>query len=214
MTVLDAESLSEREFDLILSVLRAGDVIAFPTDTSYGLGADPYNEEGISRIFTIKGRPETKPILLLVDSLQMTERVALPNPLFPRVAEAFWPGPLTLILPARSNVPGALTAGTGTVGVRWPKASFAIALLTRLRTPITATSANRSGRQSSITASEVRMQFGGELPLIVDGGELPARSGSTLLDLTCEPPVLLREGPIHFDELNAFFEGNIRRAAE
>src|SRR5262249_20870286 len=146
MNILRTESLSTREFDLILSLLRAGGVIGFPTDTAYGLGADPFNEKAVAEIFRIKGRSETKPILLLVESLEMAESVVTPNALFHKVARAFWPGPLTLVLPANPVVTPVITAGTATVGIRWPIARFAMELVGRFGKPITATSANRSGR--------------------------------------------------------------------
>src|SRR3954462_233344 len=146
MKVVHTESLSEKQFELILSVLRAGGVIGFPTDTAYGLGADAFNDRAVSQIFELKGRPETKPILLLVDSLEMAKRITRPLPILDSVAQAFWPGPLTLVLPADPSVPTSVTAGTETVGVRWPVAPFATELTKRLGNPVTATSANLSGR--------------------------------------------------------------------
>jgi L-threonylcarbamoyladenylate synthase len=211
MRVFHTQCLCEREFDLILSALRAGGVIGYPTDTAYGLGADPFNSEAIAKIFSIKGRPESKPILLLVGSIAMAERVTRPIPHFYEVARRFWPGPLTIILPAVANFPETITAGTGHIGVRWPIAPFATELMERFGNPITATSANRSGEQTCVTAAEVQGQLGSSLDLLVDGGELPARSGSTLLDLTTDPPQLLREGPVAFDTLEKFFSGKIRR---
>jgi L-threonylcarbamoyladenylate synthase len=211
MEVFHTTSISGREFELILSVLRAGGVLAFPTDTAYGLAADPFNAEAISRVVRIKGRPETKPILLLVDSLEMTARITSSTPLFNRVARAFWPGPLTIVLPANPQLPAGVTAGTGTVGVRWPIAPFATALVHAFGNPITATSANLSGRPACVTAAEVIEQLGASLPVLVDGGELPVRGGSTLLDLSGAQPVLLREGPISFETLDAFFDGQLRR---
>ena len=211
MNILRSESLSTREFDLILALLQAGGVIAFPTDTAYGLGVDPFNDKAVRQLFTLKGRAESKPILLLVDSLEMAEGIIIGNPLFHKVASAFWPGPLTLVLPAKPIVPATVTAGTGTIGIRWPTAQFAIDLLRRFGKPLTATSANRSGEPSCITAAEVAAAFGDSLPMLIDGGELPDRGGSTLLDLTTSPATVLREGPISFATLNIFFDGNIRR---
>jgi L-threonylcarbamoyladenylate synthase len=172
---------------------------------------DPFNEGALDRIFEVKGRSETKPILLVVDSIAMAESVSSPNSTFYSVAGKFWPGPLTLIVEAQSHLPMKLTAGTKTIGLRWPVASMAAALLKRFRNPITATSANRSGMPSAITADEILSQFGDSLDAVVDGGTLPSRGGSTLLDLTVDPPVLLREGPISFENLHEFFQGRIRR---
>src|SRR5215475_14409287 len=120
MRVFHTASLSEREFERIASVLRNGGVIGFPTDTAYGLAADPFNEEAVATIFKIKGRAETKPILLLVDSLEMAKRVTRPNAHLDGVAREFWPGPLTVVLPASFQLPKSITAGTDTVGIRWP----------------------------------------------------------------------------------------------
>jgi L-threonylcarbamoyladenylate synthase len=119
MQLFDAGTLSDGALEQILSFLREGGVIAFPTDTSYGLGADPFNDAAVRQIFAIKGRPETKPILLLVNSMEMAGRVAALSDRATALAERFWPGPLTMILPARESVPSVVTAGTGTVGIRW-----------------------------------------------------------------------------------------------
>jgi L-threonylcarbamoyladenylate synthase len=144
----------------------------------------------------MKGRPESKPILLLVESLAMAGRLAVLSKTALSLAERFWPGPLTMILPSQPGVPDILTAGTGTVGIRWPQADFAMRLIHAWKQPITATSANRSGRGSCVTVSEVREQLGDSVDLIIDGGELPTRGGSTLLDLTGPRARVLREGPI------------------
>ena len=109
----------------IVSLLRAGGVIAFPTDTAYGLAADPFSETAVDRIFRIKGRPDTKPLLLLVDSVRMAESIIHPTDVFYRVVEAFWPGSLTIIMPAVASLPANVSAGTNTVGARWPIAAFA-----------------------------------------------------------------------------------------
>ncbi len=195
----------------IVSLLRAGGVIAFPTDTAYGLAADPFSETAVDRIFRIKGRPDTKPILLLVDSVRMAESIIHPTDVFYRVVEAFWPGSLTIIMHAVASLPANVSAGTNTVGVRWPIAAFATGLVSRLGSPVTATSANRSGMPSPVTAEEVQRQLGDSIDALVDGGVLPSSGGSTLLDLTADLPVLLREGPVPFEALVEFFEGRIRR---
>lgn len=216
MEVFHSNRLSESDFDQILTVLRAGGVIGFPTDTAYGLGADPFNESAVDRIFKIKGRAETKPILLIVSSRSMVEQVAKPNAVFERVADAFWPGPLTVILSAAPDVPRNVTAGGSTIGLRLPDAPFATRLADGLGRPITATSANRSDMPAPVTVEELRVQLGDSmemLDILIDGGgRLPARSGSSLLDLTSDPPVLLREGPISFARLQEFFAGRLRRS--
>jgi len=202
MQLFDAAGLSVGAFEQILSFLRAGGVIGFPTDTSYGLGADPFNENAVRQIFEIKGRPEGKPILLLVNSIEMAASVCHLSETALALAKRFWPGPLTMILPAQERVPFIVTAGTGNVGIRWPASDFASGLVGAFGQPITATSANRSGVPSSVTAVEVCEQFGDSLKFVIDGGKLPARGGSTLMDLTTLPPRVLREGPIREYELS------------
>ena len=211
MKVFRSGTAQRDTYDQIVSLLRDGGIIAFPTDTSYGLGADPFNAAAVERIFAIKGRPETKPILLLVDSLPMAESIIQPSVLFYRVAEKFWPGPLTIVTYAAASLPANVTAGTQTIGLRWPLAAFATTLVNCFGKPITATSANRSGMPACITADEVQLQIGDSVDAIVDGGMLPSRGGSTLLDMTIDPPVLLREGPVTFETLAQFFNGRIRR---
>lgn len=196
MQLFDVASLTDGALEQILSFLRAGGVIAFPTDTAYGLGADPFNDAAVRRIFEIKGRAETKPILVLVNSLEMASSIAVLSDRALSLARRFWPGPLTMILPALPSVPASVTAGTGTIGVRWPDTAFTQRLLAGFGKPITATSANRSGLPSAVTIPEVHEQLGESVDLLIDGGELPARGGSTLIDLTETPARLLREGPI------------------
>jgi L-threonylcarbamoyladenylate synthase len=211
MQIFHTDRISETDFDTILAVLGRGGVVGFPTDTAYGLAADPFNESAIQRIFQIKQRQETKPILLLIDSIRMVESVSQPSDAFYALSERFWPGPLTVILQAASCLSRSVTAGTGTIGLRWPAAQFATSLVTRFGRPITATSANRSTMASAVSCDEVRSQLGTSLDILIDGGILPVRGGSTLLDLVSDPPVLLREGPISFESLSEFFRGNIRR---
>src|SRR5215212_10532575 len=122
MQLFDAATLSDGAFEEILSFLRAGGVIAFPTDTAYGLGADPFSEPAVRRIFEIKGRPEAKPILLLINSIEMAGNLAMLSDQAAAVAGRFWPGPLTMVLPAAPNIPSLITAGTGAVGLRWADA--------------------------------------------------------------------------------------------
>jgi L-threonylcarbamoyladenylate synthase len=209
--VFHVETLHDRDYDEIVLLLQDGGIVAFPTDTAYGLGADPFNSAAIDGIFTLKGRAEGKPILLLVDSLAMAESVIQPNRTLYRVAEKFWPGPLTIIAPAVAPLPANITAGTGTVGIRWPAASFATTLTQRFGKPITATSANRSGMPAAITAAEVRAQLAESLNALIDGGSLPSRAGSTVLDITSDPPTVLRDGPVTFEQLADFFKGQLRR---
>jgi len=213
MLTFDAANLSEGDFDQILSFLRSGGVIGFPTDTAYGLGADPFQESAIRRIFEIKGRPESKPILVLVDSMDMLQQVvdsSNVSDIAGLLASRFWPGPLTMILPALGTVPRLVTAGTATIGVRWPVAGFATQLVRALGRPITATSANKSGQPSTATADQVRAQLGMDLEMLIDGGVLTAPQGSTLIDLTQTRPTIVREGPVSRMALAEALNGNLQ----
>src|SRR5262249_3719247 len=153
--------------DEIVSFLHRGGIIAFPTDTAYGLGVDPFNDAAVDRLFRVKGRPEAKPILLVVDSVAMAESVSHPLRNFYEVTERFWPGPLTLVVQARPQLSESVTARPGTVGLRWPVAPFANTLVRRFGRPLTATSANRSGEPATITAGEVRSQLGDTLDALI-----------------------------------------------
>ena len=214
MKLFHAEKLQSSDYAEIVSLLKAGGVIAFPTDTAYGLGADPFNNASVERVFSIKGRPENKPLLLLVESIAMAETVSQPPAFFYDVARHFWPGPLTMIVPAKPILLMKVTAGTNTIGLRWPIARVATSLVESFGKPITATSANSTGMPTPITAAEVRVQIGEGADALIDGGTLPFRAGSTLLDLTVDPAVVLREGPITGEELADFFGGRIRRSGE
>ena len=188
----------------IRSVLNSAGVIAFPTDTYYGLGADPFNPQALSRIFRIKQRPMDKPLLVLIHSLEqlatLTSEVSENAGL---LMERFWPGPLTLIFKAAPGVPKELTAGTGTVGVRQPDHPFTQKLLQELQQPLTAPSANISGDKEPVTAQEVANTLGEALDLIVDGGPAPGGKLSTILDTTTDPPTVLREGAVSFEDMES-----------
>jgi len=178
-------------------VLRTGELVAFPTETFYGLGAHALDELAVSRVFQAKGRPADKPLLVLVDSVSMVARVAGDVPARARrLMDRFWPGPLTLVLAAHPRLPVALTGGTGTIGVRLSSHPVACALVTALGAPITAPSANRHGAPSPRTAGEVVESLGNRIDLVLDGGATPGGPPSTLLDLTRTPAVVLRAGAV------------------
>ena len=183
------------------SHIMRGEVIAAPTDTLYGVLGDPFDHRAVERIFAAKRRPETKPLLLIVDGLAQLNRLVrqLP-PTFDRLAQRFWPGPLTIVLPASDAVPAAVTAGTGTIAVRWPQAPLAGALVRAAGRPLTATSANRSGLKPGLDAREVQRQLGRDLALIVDGGRVRSLRPSTIVDLTGAPKIV-REGAIAREEV-------------
>ncbi len=176
--------------------LRAGVPVAFPTDTVYGVGARAFDPAGIEALYRLKGRPRSKAIPVLVASWDQVRAVAAAVPEAAwRLAERFWPGGLTLVLPARPQVPAVLRAGGSTVAVRWPDHPTPQALARLLGEPLAATSANRSGGPNPRTADEVLEQLP-DLALILDGGPCPGGTPSSVLDLTTDPPRLLREGAI------------------
>lgn len=178
------------------AVLKHGGVVAFPTETFYGLGAAALDRRAIRRIFELKGRPETKPLLVLVDSIAMAGTVAEVGDRARALATRHWPGALTLVLRARPHVPEEVTAGTGTIGVRVSPHPVAQGLVRALGAPVTAPSANPSGLESPTTAAGVLAHFEGAVELVLDGGPTPGGEPSTVLDLTVEPPRILRQGVI------------------
>ena len=179
------------------AILKGGGLVAFPTESFYGLGADALDPQAIERVFAIKGRPESKPLLVVVDSVEMAERLAVDVPRGARDLMArHWPGPLTVVLKAAADVPIRLTAGTGTLGVRMPAHPVALGLVRAAGLPITAPSANPSGADPPTTALQVKRYFDGAVDLIVDGGETAGGTGSTIADCTVWPPRVLRQGPV------------------
>ena len=178
------------------AVLRRGGVVAFPTETFYGLGAAALDRAASRRIFELKGRPETKPVLLLVDSIAMAETVVEVSARARALMTRHWPGALTLVLRARPSVPEEVTAGTGTVGVRLSPHPVARGLVSALGAPVTAPSANPSGLEPPTTASAVLAYFGDAVDLVLDGGPTAGGEASTVLDTTVEPPRVLRRGAV------------------
>ena len=178
-------------------VISKGGVIAFRTATFYGLGADPFNRAAVARVRELKGREDNKPILLLISDRDQLERlITTPSQTFARVAEKFWPGPLTIIGDAVTALPEEITSGTGTVGVRLPADEQVRELVRECGGVLTATSANPSGRQPARSAVEVAEYFPGGLDLIVDGGEVTVTEPSTVIDVLTSPPRVIREGAI------------------
>ena len=172
-------------------------MIAFRTDTFYGLGVDPFNAAAVAKIRELKGREENKPILLLLSDASVADRfIADRSEAFEDVAERFWPGPLTIVGVAVSELPPEITAGTGTVGVRVPADDDVRELVRVCGGALTATSANPSGKEPARSAQEVLEYFGDGIDLVIDGGEVTATQPSTVLDVTTTPPRVVREGGI------------------
>lgn len=182
-------------FDGIARKVQSGAVIAVPTETYYGLGVNPFDAAAVGRLLAIKGRPDGKPILILIgDQEQLLDLVTNVPPVARVLMAAYWPGPLTLVLPAGATLPVAVTAGTGTVGVRLTSCG-ALAELLRHTGPLTGTSANRSGEPPVRTAIEVERTIGTVVDVIVDGGTTQGGLASTVLDV-CNGVRMIREGPI------------------
>jgi L-threonylcarbamoyladenylate synthase len=186
------------------ALLRAGEVVALPTETVYGLAANALDARAVARIFEVKGRPAHNPIIVHVAGLDLARRCVAEWPsLAEDLARAFWPGPLTLVLPRAKEIPDEVTAGGPTVGVRWPSHTMMQAVIRACGFPLAAPSANLSNQLSPTNAEHVRKQLGKRILLIVDGGQCQVGIESTVLDLTVTPPRVLRPGMIHEQALLA-----------
>jgi L-threonylcarbamoyladenylate synthase len=189
-------------------LLRAGELVALPTETVYGLAANALNAKAVAHIYEVKGRPTFNPIIVHVDGIDLARGCVADWPkVAEKMAKAFWPGPLTLVLPRAEKIPDAVTAGGATVGVRWPSHPFMPAVIRACGFPLAAPSANLSNQISPTTAEHVRRQLTGKIPLIVDGGSSQVGIESTVLDLTVSPPRILRPGMIHAEALAAVAGG-------
>ncbi|HEV3417904.1 MAG TPA: L-threonylcarbamoyladenylate synthase [Pirellulales bacterium] len=194
-------------------VLRRGGLVAFPTETVYGLGANALDPKAVARIFAAKGRPANNPLIVHVASVDQARDLAAKWPeTARRLAARFWPGPLTLVVAKRPIVPGMVTAGAATVGLRIPAHPVARALIDAARVPIAAPSANRSNEVSPTTAEHVLKGLGAEVDIVLDGGRTSGGLESTVLDLTFDPPRLLRPGLVTPAEIERVI-GPIQRAA-
>ncbi|MEO5804545.1 MAG: L-threonylcarbamoyladenylate synthase [Verrucomicrobiota bacterium] len=185
-------------------ILRAGELVALPTETVYGLAANAFDQKAVEKIFVAKGRPAQNPIIVHVASLEMARRCVSHWPeLAEKLAKAFWPGPLTLVLPRAERIPNSVTAGGETVGVRWPSHPFIQAVIRACDFPLAAPSANISNQLSPTSAEHVRKSLGNKISLIIDGGQSQVGIESTVVDVTVKPPCLLRPGMIHAESLLA-----------
>lgn len=207
-----AEILKVNETTLKLAVdygarqIQVGKVIAFPTDTFYALGADPLNLAAVNEVFRVKGRDAARPLPLLVESVDQAAEFSgdLPQ-LFFKLAGKYWPGPLTMVVPAAKGIPLKVTGNTGNIGLRVPNMPLVLALVRAAGRPVTGTSANLTEHTPCVTAEEVQAQVGGSVPLILDGGACVGGLASTVVDLTGVSPRILRQGKIPSHELEELF---------
>ena len=202
---METEIISAGRLDALqkaVELLKEGNPVAFPTDTVYGLGVLAFDQHGIDQLYAVKRRNSLKAIpILLGDPAELAQVTAGMGEIALRLAQRFWPGPLTLVVPCHPGLPPNLSPQP-TIGVRMPDHPVALSLL-RLTGPLAVTSANQSGSESAATAQEVFAQLGGRIPLILDGGRTPGGLPSTVVDCTGPEPVILRPGPISMPELRA-----------
>ncbi|MGM9553978.1 MAG: L-threonylcarbamoyladenylate synthase [Faecousia sp.] len=214
MNTLQLSAEKEEDIALAAKLLREGKLVAIPTETVYGLGANGLDEEAVARIFEAKGRPQDNPLILHISEPKELSSIChdIPQTAW-LLAEHFWPGPLTMVLPVRDLVPKRTTAGLDTVAVRCPKTEATRRLIALAGVPIAAPSANRSGKPSTTTAAHVLHDMDGRIEAILDGGACEVGVESTIIDLTGERPRLLRPGGITPEQLTALLgEIDIDRA--
>jgi L-threonylcarbamoyladenylate synthase len=206
MLAADAAGIAEAA-----AILRAGGLVAFPTETVYGLGADALDARAVRGIFEAKGRPADDPLIVHLGAPDHLERVALGNDVSARLGQRFWPGPLTLVLPKRPSVPPEVTAGLQTVAVRVPAHVVAHALLLAAGMPLAAPSANLFGRPSPTRAAHVLEDLDGRIDAVLDGGQTTVGIESTIVDVSCAPPRLLRPGGLAAEEIEAVLGERLAR---
>lgn len=189
---------------IVASVLNNGGIIIYPTETLYGLGALAVDEESVNNIFSIKGRIHVNPIPILVRDKEMLSEYVVVTDEANRLIEKFLPGPLTLVLKEKKNLPHFISAGTGNIAIRISRHAFVRRLFDFLSKPITSTSANISGRENLLSFDEIYETFKSKVELIVDSGNIPQSKGSTVIDLTVKPVFIIREGDISIERLKEF----------
>jgi L-threonylcarbamoyladenylate synthase len=188
--------------DYAASFIRRGQIVSVPTDTVYGLSADPFNLSAVERVFQVKGRPETRALPILVSSIEQAVTLVRDVPdAFLILAHKFWPGPLTLVVEATGRVPLKVTGNTGSVAVRWPNSRVASALIEAAGGPITGTSANISGQPSCTNASDLVRQLGDRLPLILDAGDTGGTLASTIVKIDGDDWTIIREGDVELADI-------------
>ncbi len=202
MNAVETKRLTSADVETAAAIIRSGGLLGIPTETVYGLGADGLNQEAVHAIFRAKGRPQDNPLILHVPGTEWLERYCenIPDKAYD-LTEKFWPGPLTLILPRKPQVPDAVTAGLPTVGMRCPACEVTRLVIQKADTPIAAPSGNTSGRPSPTSAQDMLEDMDGKIDAILDDGPCSVGVESTILDLTVTPPRLLRPGGVTLEEL-------------
>jgi L-threonylcarbamoyladenylate synthase len=184
------------------AVIHSGGVVAIPTDTLYGLAADPFNAKAIDRVFAVKGRVEGHAVALVAaDADQIVERLGALTPMALKLATHFWPGPLTILMTAPETLPPSVSAGTGKVGVRVPGHHVARELCRLTLSPLVATSANRSGQRPSSNPDDVAAALGDSIDLLVDSGPTPGGAPSTIVDASGAAPRVIRQGAVAWERI-------------
>jgi L-threonylcarbamoyladenylate synthase len=214
--ILKSEKLDvlQREIEKGINILQKGGVIAFPTDTVYGLGADAFNAVAVERIYQIKNRPKHRQLPLLIADIEQLAVLADPIPEIAQLlARRFWPGGLTLVLPKKDSMPAYL-APELTIAVRIPDHPVCMALVQRLGNPIIGTSANISGQPAALTAQEVGQQLGERIDFIINGGKCTRGKESTVVDVTRESPIILRQGIIPSGEIDQIYKEYLEADSE
>ena len=201
-----APNEAAEDLSAAVQVLKGGDVIVFPTETLYGLGADALNDAAVEKVFQLKGRDPHNPIPVLVANQEMLHTLVVKVPtIAQKLMERYWPGPLTLVLPGQKNIPKPLCNPAGGVGVRISSQPIAALLIKGLGRPLTATSANPSGKEPARTLQEAKNYFAHRVDVFVDGGTLNSKSGSTVVEVMNDNIKIIREGEITGSELRQFF---------
>lgn len=204
---IGADPSEEKILTRATEIIAGGGIIAYPTETFYGLGADATNHEAIQKIFTVKGRDFKNPVSLIIANEDDIKPLVQDVPdTAKKLMDKFWPGALTIVFSASNNVSPLLTAGSGKIGLRISSHPTALGIVQKLKRPLTATSANQSGMPECALASEVARQIGDKIDAIVDGGKTKGDKASTLIDVTCNPPVILREGALPRETIERYIK--------
>ncbi len=187
----------EKDFKRAADVISGGGVVGFPTETLYGLGADPMNPRAVEKLYSLKGRKENKPTSIVISGRELLDFFAREISLDAEILmEKFWPGPLTIIFSAKDSVNPLLTGGTGTIAARVPGSPVSLSLLKACNCPLTAPSANPEGKPAAASAGAVMEYFDGRIDLVIDAGPSPGRAPSTIVDLSCPRVRIIRQGVI------------------